>query len=193
MLLVSCGGGDVSQPKPRAYLRIDMPDHNYIAVDSLRLSDSLSDIVFPSPFRFEMNSHALIAQAKQSKHGAAIELLYPQWNGYVELMYKPLDGRDDLQPQTDTAMRMLEYHYQVASGIEEELIQVPDNRVFATVWHIAGRNVASTYQFIATDSANHFLHGVIIIDQTPNNDSLAPQINYMQADVDHMIKTLRWQ
>ena len=58
---------------------------------------------------------------------------------------------------------------------------------------ISGRNVATTYQFIATDSTAHFLHGEIIIDQTPNNDSLAPMLEYMQTDVDNLIKTLRWR
>lgn len=192
-LLTACGGGDVPQPKPKAYLRIDLPAQEYVAVDTVRTPDSLGAISFPAPFHFEMNRHALISQARSSRRGAAIELCYPQWSGYVELMYKPLAGRDDLQAQTDTAMRMLEYHYRVASGIEEECIQVPESHVYATVWHVKGRDVASTCQFVVTDSSAHFLHGEVIIDQAPNNDSLAPMLNYMQADVDHLIKTLRWK
>ena len=183
----------MAQPKPKAYLRVDMPEQEYVAVDTVKVSDSLGSISFPAPFLFEMNRHALIAQAKCSRHGAAIELCYPQWNGYLELMYKPLAGHDDLQAQVDTAMRMLEYHYWVAAGIDEDLIQVPDNQVYATVWRINGRDVASTCQFVVTDSTSHFLHGEVIIDQSPNNDSLAPMLNYMQADVDHLIKTLRWK
>ena len=34
LLFASCGGGDYS-PKPQAYLRIDMPEHDYWFVDSL--------------------------------------------------------------------------------------------------------------------------------------------------------------
>lgn len=162
-------------------------------MDTVRISDSLRGIVFPAPFLFEMNRHAFISQARYSKRGAAIELCYPQWSGYVELMYKSIAGRDDLRAQIDTAMRMLEYHYQVAAGIDEDLIQIPDNQVYATVWHINGRDVASSCQFIVTDSNSNFLHGEIIIDQTPNNDSLAPMLNYMQTDVEHLIQTLRWK
>ena len=193
LLLTACGGGDVAQPKPKAYLRIDMPEPNYVTIDSLPIPDSLGGGAIVLPYGFEMNSHAFISRAKHSKRGAAIELCYPQWSGYVELMYKPLAGRDDLQAQADTALRMLEYHYQVASGIEEEVIQIADKQVYATVWHIDGRSVASTCQFVATDSNSHFLHGEVIIDQVPNNDSLAPMLNYMQDDVDHLIKTLRWK
>lgn len=193
MLLASCGDGEVPQPKPKAYLRVDMPTQEYVTMDTVRISDSLRGIVFPAPFLFEMNRHAFISQARYSKRGAAIELCYPQWSGYVELMYKSIAGRDDLRAQIDTAMRMLEYHYQVAAGIDEDLIQIPDNQVYATVWHINGRDVASSCQFIVTDSNSNFLHGEIIIDQTPNNDSLAPMLNYMQTDVEHLIQTLRWK
>ena len=34
LTLAACGGNDYS-PKPQAYLRIDMPEHNYWLVDSL--------------------------------------------------------------------------------------------------------------------------------------------------------------
>jgi gliding motility-associated lipoprotein GldD len=193
VLLTACGGGDIPQPKPKAYLRVDMPAPDYVAVDTVKTPDSLGGISFPAPFTFEKNRHAIISQAKYSKRGAAIEICYPQWSGYVELMYKHLAGRNDLQSQIDTAMRMLEYHYRVAAGIDEELIQVPDNHVYATVWHINGRDVASTCQFVVTDSNAHFLHGEVIIDQSPNNDSLAPMLNYMWADVDYLIKNLRWK
>jgi gliding motility-associated lipoprotein GldD len=193
VLFAACGGGEVPQPKPKAYLRVDMPTPDYIVVDTVRTPDSLGGVSFPAPFIFEKNRHAIFSQAKYSKRGAAIEIYYPQWSGYVELMYKPIAGRNDLQSQIDTAMRMLEYHYRVAAGIDEDLIQVPDNHVYATVWHINGRDVASTCQFVVTDSNAHFLHGEVIIDQSPNNDSLAPMLNYMQADVDHLVKTLRWK
>ena len=193
LLLTACGGGDVPQPKPKAYLRIDLPQPQYAAVDTVRTPDSLGGVAFPAPFFFEMNSQALISKAKSTARGAAIEIYYPQWDGYVELMYKHINGRADLQPQVDTAIRMLAYHEQKSSGIPEDFVQIPSHRVYALVWHINGREVASTCQFIATDSTDHFLHGEVIINQTPNNDSQAPMINYMKADVDHLIETLRWK
>lgn len=192
-LLVSCGGDDTPQPKPKAYLRIDMPHRHYVEVDTLRPTESPDMKPIPSPFHFIMNDYAILTRAKQNASSTAIELYYPEWKGYVTMMYKHIRGTDDLRAQIDTAIRMLSFHQQVASGIDETLIQAPDNHVYATVWSISGRNVATTYQFIATDSTAHFLHGEIIIDQTPNNDSLAPMLEYMQTDVDNLIKTLRWR
>ena len=34
-LLSACGGGDYS-PKPQAYLRIDLPEHEYFLLDTMR-------------------------------------------------------------------------------------------------------------------------------------------------------------
>ena len=118
---------------------------------------------------------------------------YPQWDGVIFLTYNHLRGPADLRGQTDTSLHLLEQHYQFSSGIDERAFEDRDRRVFATVWHIKGRNVASTYQFYATDSLHHFLRGALFINRPPNNDSLAPVLEYMQRDIDHLIETLRWR
>ena len=194
ILLVACGDGDVAQPKPRAYLRIDMPEHNYIAVDSLRLPDSLGGKTLALPYCFQMNTLSRIAYASQTQQRTGIIISYPQWDGEVELVHLPLGGSGNL----DTLMREvydgLAYIHQKASGDDQlESILADDNKVYATVWHINGRDVGCTYMFVATDSTDHFLFGNIIINRTPNNDMMEPMLKYMQDDVDFLIKTLRWK
>jgi gliding motility-associated lipoprotein GldD len=119
--------------------------------------------------------------------------MYPQWDGVVFLTYKQLNGRDDLRGQIDTSSRMLEKHYQFTSGIDEQVFESEDHTVHAVRWHLKGSRVASTYQFYATDSVRHFLRGALYINHAPNNDSLAPALEYMQRDIDHLIETLRWR
>lgn len=166
-------------PKPQAYLRIDMPEHSYQTVDTL-------------PFTFEANS-CVELQGKDSPKGEIwVDLLYPQWGGVVFLTYKHLHGTKDLRGQTDTSSRLLEAHYKFASGIEEQRYEDNDNHVYGIVYYLGGRNVASTCQFWLTDSSSHFLRGALYLDRTPNNDSLAPVINYMQEDIEHLVETLRW-
>ena len=63
----------------------------------------------------------------------------------------------------------------------------------STTYHLKGQNVASTYQFWATDSTRHFLRGSLYIDCTPNNDSLAPVLTYIQEDINHLIESIRWR
>ena len=179
--LVACGGNDYS-PKPQAYLRIDLPEQLYSSTDSLTL-----------PFRFEKNDVAELTLKKEMGHELWVDLNYPQWDGVIFLTYKHLHGADDLRGQIDTSSRMLEKHYQFASGIDEQVFESDDHTVHAVKWHLKGKNVASTYQFYATDSARHFLRGALFVNRAPNNDSLAPVLEYIQADLDHLIETLRWR
>ena len=53
--------------------------------------------------------------------------------------------------------------------------------------------MASTCQFWLTDSSRHFLRGALYLNHTPNNDSLAPVIDYIQTDIEHLVETLRWR
>lgn len=204
LLFVSCGGGDYS-PKPQAYLRIDMPEHNYWLVDSL-CSHPGDTLVFGTdtmiaitgscktfPFTFEANTRVELREKDAPKGEEWVDLLYPEWDGVVFLTYKRLSGPDDLRGQTDTSSRLLEKHYQFTSGIDEKLFEDTIRHVYATAWHLRGRNVASTYQFMATDRERHFLRGALFINRAPNNDSLAPVLEYIQTDLDHLIETLRWR
>lgn len=194
--LAGCGGGDYS-PKPQAYLRIDMPEHEYFVMDTMRLPEGVTTLdgkpYRTYPFIFEANKCIEWLNKDAPKGEVWLDLLYPQWDGVVFLTYKRLSGPDDLRGQIDTSSRLLEKHYQFASGIDEQGYDDHDRHVHSTVWRLRGRNVASTYQFFATDSLHHFLRGALYINRTPNNDSLAPVLEYIQADLDHLIETLRWR
>ena len=145
------------------------------------------------PFTFEANECIKLKEKGAPRGEIWLDLNYPQWDGVVFLTYKRLHSPADLRGQTDTSTRLLEKHYQFASGIDEQVFESDDHTVHAVKWHLKGKNVASTYQFYATDSAHHFLRGALYINHAPNNDSLAPVLEYMQADLDHLIETLRWR
>jgi gliding motility-associated lipoprotein GldD len=65
--------------------------------------------------------------------------------------------------------------------------------VFGLVYEISGSDAASTYQFYLTDSTKNFVRGALYFDLVPNNDSLAPVIDFLKKDVEHMITTFRWK
>ena len=130
---------------------------------------------------------------KNTPHEVWVDLNYPQWDGVVFLSYKRLGSPDDLRGQTDTSLRLMESHYQFASGVEEDHFESTEHQVYGTTYRLHGNRVASTYQFWVTDSSRHFLRGALYLNRTPNNDSLAPVLEYMQADLDHMVETLIWR
>lgn len=208
-LLTSCHNDYT--PKPYAYLRIDLPEHHYWLVDTL--PTSIEGQTMPGitlPFLFEANDSAELTLKKPRQVATFmadgsikpdrlkwdevwLDINYPQWDGVVFLTYKQLHGVDDFHAQVDTSLRFLEQHYQFASGIEEQGYDDPDNHVYGTVYYLKGSKVASTCQFWLTDSTRHFLRGALYLNTTPNNDSLAPVIDYMQADIEHLVETLRWR
>lgn len=198
-------------PKPQAYLRIDMPEHAYWLVDTLPTSingQTLPSVVLP--FRLEANDSAQLTLKKPRQVATFmadgsikpdrikydevwLDINYPQWNSVIFLTYKALNGPEDLRGQIDTSSRMLEKHYTFTSGVEEQGYEDAENKVYGTVYYLKGSRVASTCQFWLTDSTRHFLRGALFLNVTPNNDSLAPVIDYMQADVEHLVETLRWR
>lgn len=195
--LAACGGGGNYTPKPQAYMRIDLPEQEYCLMDTMRNSEGFATEVGEPykmfPFIFEANKCIEWLEKDAPKGERWIDLMYPQWDGVVFLTYKQLHGKEDLRGQIDTSSRLLEKHYQFASGVDEHRYDSDDGSVHAIVWHLRGRNVASTYQFYATDSTQNFLRGAVYINRAPNNDSLAPVLEYIQHDVDHLIETLRWR
>lgn len=210
LVMAACGGDRNPVPKPRAYMRIDMPEHNYWLVDTIfyhdttyRFNDSRfgDSIIFTThegeykafPFAFEANQCAEVSEKDAPKGVSWIDVTYPQWNGVIFLTYKHLRTPADLAGEVDTSYRLISQHFDFASGIDERLFVNEANRVYATTYRLQGQNVASTYQFWATDSVSHFLRGSLYIDCVPNNDSLAPVLQYLQADIDHLLETLRWR
>ena len=182
MLLASCGGAGDYSPKPQAYLRIDLPQHAYEVYDTAAL-----------PFTFEYDRGAEVVWKKDQGGEKWIDVRYPSHKGYVFLTYKALRGPKDLAGQVDTSMKFLENHYAHSSGVDERQFVDKNNRIFGTTYHLKGQNVASTYQFWATDSTRNFLRGSLYIDCTPNNDSLAPVLTYIQENINHLIESIRWK
>lgn len=169
-------------PKPTAYLRIDLPKASYSLYDTTAL-----------PFTFEQSTIAQVVWKKNDHNIKWIDIVYPPYKGFVFLTYKPLRGPQDLAGQIDTSYEMVKKHFGHSSGMDENRFVDPTHKVYATTYMLKGQNVASTYQFWITDSTHHFVRGSFYIDCKPNNDSLAPVLEYLQHDINHLLETLRWK
>jgi gliding motility-associated lipoprotein GldD len=65
--------------------------------------------------------------------------------------------------------------------------------MYGIVYEINGMSAASPYQFYLTDSTRHWLRGSLYFDAIPNNDSLAPVIDFVKTDIQHLFETIRWK
>ncbi len=56
-----------------------------------------------------------------------------------------------------------------------------------------GGNAATPRQFFMTDTVKNFLRGALYFYASPNADSVKPVVDFLQGDIDHLIKTFRWK
>lgn len=178
LLLVSCG--EPPTPKPAGYFRIDMPEREYRILDS----------VFPYSFEYPV-----YARISSDIHAPAeanwINIDFPRFKGRLHLSYKAVNN--NLSTFTEDAHSLVMKHIPKASAIEEIRIEKNDQRVFGLIYDIRGTGAASPYQFYITDSTSHFLRGALYFSVIPNNDSLAPVIDFIKGDIQHLLETVKWK
>ena len=178
LLVEACSEAPV--PRPRGYFRIDMPEKSYTVLDS----------VFP--FTFEYPSYTIITHDPFAPDNPFfINIDYPAFKGSIHLSYKNVDN-NLVELLEDTRTLVLK-HIPKATAIREETIMDPEHHLFGMTYDIRGSGTASPYQFFLTDSTRHFLRGALYFKVSPNNDSLAPVIDFITQDIDHLMETFRWK
>jgi gliding motility-associated lipoprotein GldD len=179
-LLWSSCGDDEYIPKPRGFFRIDVPEHHYRLLDSIY------------PYTFEYPTYAVIQPDRDpNAEPYWINIEFPQFKGTLHLSYKRVNK--NVKQYFEDARSFVTKHIPKADDIEPDDFVNDSARVWGLVYHIQGTGVASAYQFCVTDSTQHFLRGALYFDAVTNNDSLAPVLDFITADLDHMLKTLKWK
>lgn len=169
-------------PKPRGYFRIALPEKKYILLDSVY------------PYRFEYPAYAVITNdplSPQEKNWINVEM--PVFHGRIHISYKSLTGKNSLNTYIEDARTLALKHMAKASGIKQIAISDPNRKLYGLVYEINGLGAASPYQFYLTDSTKHFMRGSLYFDVIPNNDSLAPVIDYVKTDIQHLFETINWK
>lgn len=168
-------------PKPRGYFRIDLPDNQYQPFQS------------NCPFSFEYSkfSKANVYQGNQVEN-CWYNINYPKFNATIHLSYSPLKNKADLEMQLSNSRTLVYKHTVKADGIEEIPISYESKRVYGLLYNLSG-NSASQAQFYLTDSSKHFLRCALYFNSSPNADSLAPVLNYINNDIDKFIQSFHWK
>jgi gliding motility-associated lipoprotein GldD len=178
VLLLAYGCSDIPMPKPRGYFRIDLPERHYIPFDTT------------FPYTFEYPSYARISPDNNG-NPYWINIDYPRFKGRIHISYKSVNG--NLAQYTEDAHALVMKHIPKASAIDEIRIDNHADHVHGLIYDIKGSGAASAYQFFVTDSTRHFVRGALYFSVLPNNDSLAPVIDFVKSDIQHMLETFRWK
>lgn len=59
-------------------------------------------------------------------------------------------------------------------------------------WALAG-DAASPIQFLCTDGIDQFVRGALYFEVRPNGDSLAPVVERLDTDLEHLMANLSWK
>ncbi len=181
-LLVACGSSTPDfVPKPKGYPRLDLPARRYQPLPG------------GHPYQFDYNTAARVLPdtfARAEKDW--IFLYYPQFTATVQLTYKPvLNDPRRLKAMLEDSYKLAGKHNIKAYSITEQVTRLPSGQ-WANLITLTGE-VPSQFQFITTDTTTHFLRGALYFNTATANDSLAPAIEYVKADMIHLLKTLRWR
>lgn len=171
---LSCGHRYV--PKPYGYCRISLPEHDYQKVQPEGL-----------PLAFDLNKAARI---EEKNAPVWLDIIYPDLNASVHCSYKPVTG--NLRQLSDDAQEFVFKHAGKASSIPEQGFADEGKKVYGVYYELKG-NTASPQQFYLTDSTRHFFRGSVYFNCVPNQDSLAPVIDFLAEDVRHLIETFEWR
>lgn len=167
-------------PKPRGYFRIETPQKGYQKLDSSLV------------FAFEYPEYAKLEQDMLTKrHHNWVNIRFPDFKGTVHLSYKQVNG--NLAKYIDDSHELVNKHIPKANSIKTRTFVNDTNHVYGLVYEIKGTGAATPVQFYLTDSTSHFVRGSLYFDASPNNDSLAPVINFLEQDIDHLIESFRWK
>lgn len=189
-------------PRERGYFRIDLPARAYRAFDSTGFPYSFE---YPAYGRITRDS-SLLDENPDNPYWINID--FPELHGRIYLSYKTIGGvsvykvkqgeryRDSLVRNTfddlrDEAYRMTFKHTVKASAIRDSLFRT-ENGVTGVLFRVGG-NAATASQFFVSDTTRHFLRGALYFDATPNSDSLSVVNDFLEEDMRHILRTLRWK
>ncbi len=180
ILLASCGEEQRPLPKPKGYFRIDLPEKDYVKVDTLQR------------YAFDVPSYAQLTHdpfAPEEKNWVNVEM--PCFKASIHLTHKEVKG--NLGEYLEDVHTMLTKHLQKANGMNDSLIINPEHQVYGMMIEMDGKGVATPLQFYLTDSTANFVRGALYFNFVPNNDSMQPVIESIRQDIDKMIGTFEWK
>ncbi len=177
LTLVGCAGESI--PRPYGYMRMEVPDTAYTR-----------SAIKQAPVIFALSDHAEVVYKKIEGTSTWFDISYPTLNANVHCSYQKIEG--NLIKLTDDAQKFVYRHASQADAIPERSYEHAENRVYGVMYELYG-NTASPLQFVLTDSTKHFFRASVYFNCTPNQDSIAPALDYIKGDVVRMIESFEWQ
>ena len=167
-------------PKPWGYFRLDTPEAAYQRWDSVL------------PFTFEYSKHATLSFQKQKNNVYWIDIQYPSFSAIFKMTLYPVKNNLRNLMWGEEEQVMFHADRMMIDDIQYSTINDKEAKVFGIIYELEGKHVATPFKFWLTDSTHYFVKGALYFDFAPNNDSLAPVIDYLKRDALCMVETWKW-
>jgi len=177
--LSACTGDNDLTPKRTGYFRISLPERNYKVYSG------------NCPFVFEYPQYAIVLRDSGAGHNSFwLNLVFPKFRCNVYMSYLAVDNH--LDTLTEECRKFVVEHEVKAEAINEQTVANANDKIYGKIYDIEG-NAASNMQFYLTDSTTNFVRGALYFYAVPNKDSLAPVLQFVKEDINHLIQTFRWK
>lgn len=185
VVAAACGGGNSDfVPKPKAYPKMALPQKSYQAVSPTDL-----------PLNFDIPKYSQL-QPDTNQQGVHTpgwyNLQFPSLDVTLHLTYYKFNSWNLFDSLIYDTRKLVNKHIQKADDIVERPTQFLNSQAKGLVFSIQG-NTATNFNFYVTDSASHFLRGALYFNHHTESDSIAPVYQFVEADVLHLIKSLKWK
>lgn len=194
-LLMACSE-EVFVPKPKLYLRPDLPNHSYV---SKTIDHGTLAYTFLMPAQYSLGTacddtllQLSYFRREELKRFAMQSFELSPIKGWLNMYACRFDSQDSLAKLLNYSIKLKEDHILKADGIESVKINNPAQKVYGTLFSLKG-NVASNFHFHLTDSTSRFVMGIVELDATPNYDSLKPTLEYIKKDLDKITQSFQWK
>ena len=174
LLLVFIGCSIEYTPKPKGFLRVDLPAKEVVKSN------------MDCPFSFE---HPVYSSISNRKTNCWFDVDFNSLEGKLHMSYKTIKG--DLNKHIEESRELAYKHSTVAEAINEQAFINDSIEVYGLVYTFEGKT-ASPMQFYLTDSSEHFVRGALYFN-THLNDSIQPISDFIISDIYQMIESWDWK
>ncbi|HPH84653.1 MAG TPA: hypothetical protein PLC48_04310 [Ferruginibacter sp.] len=201
LFFISCNNTYTS--KKTGYFHISLPEHKYVAFDKPEF-----------PYQFEYPAYANIIKDStyfdsSPENPYWVNIDFPTFNARIFLSYKIIGGQamykikqadgtykdstgtNRFDRMVNDAFNLTNKNEAVATSIKDSLFTTTNG--ITGVFFRVGGNAATAKQFFLSDTTKNFLRGALYFDATPNADSLKPVQDFLQVDMDHLIRSFKWK
>ncbi len=176
LMLSACKDAQVT-PRPRAYPRIEFPQHSYT---------TYADPACPFTFRYPAYS-----EIKAKDQACWFDVFMPEFKARIHCSYIRVKDEAHYEDLVKDAFTIATKINERANYMEEKPFRNPQGVGGLTLTWTGP--AASPLHFFMTDTTTHFFKAALYFDSKVQVDSLAPITAFIKSDIDTLIQSFAWK